>query len=202
MTAVAVGSVIYRVRESSANAPVDMFGVQKDWARFASVGAHVGNPAAKITVTVFSDFQCPYCAKFATTAREMLDRYPNDVRMVFRHSPINSLHAHAEPAARAAICADAVGKFREFHDAIFKQQDSLGKKSWGAFAIDATISDSSALVRCMASEATSAVLSRDQEAAVAIKLSGTPLVLVDEVVIRRTPDRLQMDSLIRLRLPR
>jgi protein-disulfide isomerase len=202
MTVVAIGSVAYRMFTSRGPANIEMFGQREDWRKFASAGARVGNPTAKISITVFSDFQCPYCAKFAATAQEMLDRYPADVRMIFRHSPLSSLHAHAESAARAAICADAAGGFKAFHDVLFQKQDSLGKKSWGALARDAAINDTTALVLCMANDATTATLARDIDAAALLDLGGTPLILVNDVIIRRTPDRLQMDSIIRQQLGR
>ncbi len=64
-----------------------------------------GPTNAKVTLVVFSDFQCPYCREFAKTIREEIPKkYPNDVRIEFQDFPIASIHKWALPAAEAAHC--------------------------------------------------------------------------------------------------
>ncbi len=85
-----------------------------------------GNADAKVTIVEFSDFQCPYCTRGANTVEEILVKYPNDVKFVFQHFPLN-FHPWAKPAAIAANCAanqnhDA---FWTLHDSFFKNQKQL-----------------------------------------------------------------------------
>ena len=81
--------------------------------------AHVdGPPAAPVRIVVFSDFQCPFCAKLAATLRRVRERYPADVSVAFLHGPLEG-HERAEPAAIAAECAAAQGRFFEYHDRLF-----------------------------------------------------------------------------------
>lgn len=83
----------------------------------------LGPPDAPITVVVFSDFQCPFCARLAPTLHALPERHP-DVRVVFRQRPLQN-HALARPAAAAALAAERQGKFWELHDALFASGGKL-----------------------------------------------------------------------------
>ena len=74
---------------------------------------------AKVTMVVYSDFQCPYCAKHAETLENLMSLYRQDVRMVYRHFPL-AFHEYAQKAAEASECADDQNKFWEMHDELFK----------------------------------------------------------------------------------
>ena len=85
----------------------------------------IGDPDAEFTIVEFSDFQCPFCAKFhSDTLPLLMQNYINNgkVNLVFRDFPIESTHPNAVPAAHASECADDQGKFWEIHDMIFENQ--------------------------------------------------------------------------------
>ncbi len=85
----------------------------------------VAGPAdALVTIVEFSDFECPYCGRVQPTLRTVLAGAGGYVRVVFKHFPL-SMHAHARPAAIAADCAHAQGRFWEFHDLVFSGQATL-----------------------------------------------------------------------------
>lgn len=79
-----------------------------------------GNPNAKVTMIEYSDFECPFCLRHLDTIDQILAQYPNDVKLVYRHFPLTSLHPEAQKAAEASECAGAQGKFWEMHDKIFE----------------------------------------------------------------------------------
>ncbi len=85
-----------------------------------------GNAEAPITIVEYSDFQCPYCARGAATVDEILEKYPNDVKVVFQHFPLG-FHKWAKPAAVAAHCAGMQDgeAFWSLHDSYFKDQKAL-----------------------------------------------------------------------------
>jgi protein-disulfide isomerase len=85
-----------------------------------------GNPDAPITIVEFSDFQCPYCKRGASTMEELVEKYPNDVRFVFQHFPL-SFHPWARPAAIASLCASMQNDaaFWKLHDSFFENQGQL-----------------------------------------------------------------------------
>ena len=86
----------------------------------------IGNPDAPITIIEFSDFQCPFCARFYTQTLPLIyDEYiePGKVKLVFRDYPIQSIHPNAVPAAVASECANEQGKFKVMHDMLFEKQN-------------------------------------------------------------------------------
>lgn len=90
----------------------------------------IGNSDAPITIIEFSDFQCPFCARFHTqTLPLLLEEYieQGKVKLVFRDFPIQSIHPNALPASVAAECANEQGKFREMHDMLFEKQNEWNK---------------------------------------------------------------------------
>ena len=90
----------------------------------------IGNPDAPITIIEFSDFQCPFCARFhIQTLPLILEEYIDQgkVKLVFRDFPIQSIHPNALPASVAAECANEQGKFREMHDMLFDNQNQWNK---------------------------------------------------------------------------
>jgi len=90
----------------------------------------IGNPDAPITIIEFSDFQCPFCARFhIQTLPLILEEYieQGKVKLVFRDFPIQSIHPNALPASVAAECANEQGKFREMHDMLFDNQNQWNK---------------------------------------------------------------------------
>jgi protein-disulfide isomerase len=83
-----------------------------------------GPEGAKITVFEFSDFECPYCSRGGAVVKQLMQAYPNDVKVVFKHLPLG-FHKNAKPAAIASLAANQQGKFWEFHDELFANQQSL-----------------------------------------------------------------------------
>lgn len=97
-------------------------------SRLPTSGPAFGPADARVTLIVFSDFECPYCREFARTLRDNLpQKYPKDVRVIFEDFPIKSIHPWAEEAAEAAHCiADGnTGLFWSFHDWIFEHQGEI-----------------------------------------------------------------------------
>jgi protein-disulfide isomerase len=84
-----------------------------------------GDENAKITLIEYADFECPYCARAHQSLTALLPKYGKDVRLVYRHMPLNDMHPDAQTAAEAAEAAGADGKFWEMHDALFEGQDDL-----------------------------------------------------------------------------
>ena len=92
-----------------------------------------GPADARVTVEVWSDFECPFCARGAERLTELRRKYGEQVRIVFRHQPL-PFHENARGAAAAAMAAHEQGRFWEFHDALFTQQRDLGRASLEALA--------------------------------------------------------------------
>lgn len=83
-----------------------------------------GAKNAPVTITVFDDFQCPYCARLVPTLEQVLAAYPTQVRLVYKHFPL-SMHKFAKQAAIASIAARNQGKFWPMHDQLFANYNKL-----------------------------------------------------------------------------
>ena len=81
----------------------------------------IGAKKPKVTLIEYSDFECPFCQRFHPTTKQLLEKYPNDVALVYRHFPLESIHPNARAYAVASECAGQQGKLWEFADALFKK---------------------------------------------------------------------------------
>lgn len=152
----------------------------------------MGPRTASVTIVEFADFQCPICTAAAGPLRRLRERYPRDLAVVYRHVPG---HEYSFDAAIAANCAAEAGRFEAFHDALFTERDSIGKKPWSRFAIESGLGDTSAFQRCLGSASAREAVSRDTIAAAALGVVGTPTFLINDVEVQgyASPEQLTSD---------
>lgn len=82
----------------------------------------LGAKHATVTVIEYSDLECPFCKRFHPTMQQLLREYPNDVRWVYRHFPLDAIHSKARKEAEATECAAELGgneKFWAYVDRLF-----------------------------------------------------------------------------------
>jgi protein-disulfide isomerase len=84
-----------------------------------------GPDHARVTLIEYGDFECPICSNAVGPVQMLLERFPQQVRFVFRHFPLEDAHPHALLAAEAAECAGAQGRFWEMHKLLFEHQTHL-----------------------------------------------------------------------------
>ena len=140
-----------------------------------------GPASALATMVVFSDFECPYCQRLASTIAVIRERYPNDVRVVFKHMPL-SRHPHARLAAEAAIAAQAQGKFLPFHDLLFAHQDALEPADLERYAAEAGL-DVPRFRSELAQHTHQARLERDMALGRTLGTSGAPNTFVNGTIV-------------------
>ncbi len=137
-----------------------------------------GPADAPVTVVEFSDFECPYCARVGPTLKQVLDHYGEQVRLVFRHYPLTSVHKHAQDAAEAALCAAEQGKFWEMHDALFADQKDLSvarlKATAGTLGLDQAAFD-----QCLDSNRQAEAVAADVRDAMKAGVTGTPAFFIN-----------------------
>ncbi len=132
-----------------------------------------GNFQAPVTIIEFSDFQCPFCQRFHPTVQQILDDYPNQVRWVYKHFPLDSIHSEARPSAEASECAAEQGKFWEFTDALFENQSRLGSNLYEELASQIGL-NSSQFESCISSRKYKDKVEADYQEGIAAGVRGTP----------------------------
>ena len=122
-TGVAIGTPVASLTMSIPRAPDEAFGLP---------ASTIGDPDAPVLIRVFSDFECPYCKRYAEQILPMLEQSvleTEGVAFAFHHFPLNTIHANAEPAAVASQCVQdlyGVDAFWPYHDLIFERQGAWG----------------------------------------------------------------------------
>ena len=160
-------------------------------------GAPARGPAdALVTLVEFSDFECPYCANAAELVEVLRARFPEDLRVVFRHFPL-SFHEDARPAHEAAVEVRAQGgddAFWAFHDRVYATRD-LSLEGLGAAAEAAGVS--AARVRdAVAREVHAGTVDEDLAAGVSLGVNGTPTFLLNGRLVLGAPPPEEFVALI------
>lgn len=159
------------------------FPIALDWqpyrAEVASSQAPFTGPVdAPIDVVVFSDFQCPWCSRFAPDLKKLADAYDQNIRLTYRHLPLSSIHPQAMAAAEASVCAAEQDAFWPWHDQIFARQAELPTLDFGALAQSLKL-DGESFAQCLASERPAKRVAEDVEAAQELGIASTPTLFVN-----------------------
>ena len=167
------------------------------WDSLVSKGHRFGPDSATVTILEFADFQCPACRRFTEVAlRPLLEEFPSDLSVVFRHWPL-PYHQHAYQAARASECADGQGRFREFHDALYEFQDSLGIITFQAFGRIAGLADLASFETCLSRTDSLPEISEDIATVKRLGGRGTPTVIVNGQLLNGVPDSAGLAAIVR-----
>jgi diadenylate cyclase len=105
--------------------------------RLEPVGArdHARGPSdAPVTLVKYGDYECPYCGEAHPVLKELQQRVGEQVRFVFRHFPLDSVHPRARLAAQAAEAAASQGRFWEMHDLLYENQNKLSEEDLNRYA--------------------------------------------------------------------
>lgn len=140
-----------------------------------------GNANAKITLVEYSDLECPFCKRFHPSMQQIVDKYGKDVRWVFRHFPLDSIHSQARPEAIAAECASEQGKFWEFTDKIYEVtpgNNGLDMSKLGEYAKASGVKNISKFQSCVDAKKYADRVQRDSNSGEAAGVNGTPNTII------------------------
>ncbi len=153
----------------------------------------LGPATAPVTVVMFSDFECPYCAQGLETLMRLRELYPDDVRIAYKAYPLDN-HSNALLAAMAARSAQSQGKFWEFHDLLFSGRRLepgviLGMAQQADLDVDALIRDLDALEY-------GPEVRRDARQGRRLGVTSTPTFFVNGRVVSGAKPLAQFDAMI------
>lgn len=156
-----------------------------------------GSKNATVTIVEFSDFQCPFCRGSQSTLKQVLKDYGKDVRLVFKHLPLE-MHASAFASAQAAYCAGEQGSFWQYQDALFASENLSNEtlnKTASRLGLDTTKFSS-----CMNSEASRTAILKDVDEAKRLGINSTPTFIINGKLFRGTPSLEDFQALIQSQL--
>jgi protein-disulfide isomerase len=135
-------SLIADLRKSGPEVRV-LFDAPRNTIEVTADDPSIGSVSAPVTLVEFSDFQCPFCQRVAPTLKQVKEKYGDKVRVVWKDFPLTQIHPQAFKAGEAAHCAADQGKFWEYHDRLFANQQALQpndlKKHATDLGLDATV---------------------------------------------------------------
>lgn len=139
--------------------------------------AFLGPKDAKVTIVEWADYQCPYCARMVPTLLDVVKKYDGKVRWVYRDFPLD-FHPNAMPAAIAANCAGAQGKYFEAHNFLFENSAALGEETYKKM-VDKLKLNVADFDKCRKNPDSKKEPSADMEAGVEVGVNGTPAYFIN-----------------------
>ena len=140
-----------------------------------------GATKPSVTIVEFSDFECPFCQQVQETLKQVVERYGDGVRLVFKHLPLEG-HRNSLPAARAAYCAAEQDRFWQFHDVLFGARE-LSPAVFTQIATDLGLGVEK-FQDCLGSEQSRAAIVKDLETARLFRIESTPSFIVNGKLIQ------------------
>lgn len=146
--------------------------------------AFAGGKDAKVVVTEFSDFQCPYCSRAAETVGQLKKNFGNKIKVVFKHLPL-PMHPEARPASEASMCVfeQSPDKFWKFHDELFANQQKMKEDDIKAYAKKSG-ADMAKFEECFASKKYAEHVKASEAEARKLRVNATPTFFVNGMQIR------------------
>jgi len=141
-----------------------------------------GPADAPVTIMLFDDFQCPYCARLLPTLEQVMAAYPTQVRVVFKHFPLN-MHKFARQAAIASIAARNQGKFWPLHDQLFANYNQLNDDKIRQLAESVGL-DMDRFDKDIANPALQQEIAADLQLGTDSGVRGTPAVYINGVQLK------------------
>ncbi|MEK7189757.1 MAG: DsbA family protein [Patescibacteria group bacterium] len=138
----------------------------------------LGPTNAQITIVEYADFRCPHCAEANFELKKIIAAYPDKVRWVWKDFPFLPPINVTWLAHESARCAEKQGKFWEYHDALFMNQNNLSRENLLALAKEFKL-DENLFVQCLESGQTKPLVQRGFEEGKAVGVDGAPYFFVN-----------------------
>ncbi|MCC6189842.1 MAG: thioredoxin domain-containing protein [Anaerolineales bacterium] len=169
-------------------------------------GKSMGSVDAPVTITIFSDFQCPFCGQVARgVEKQVIDTFVNSgqARLVYKHYIVvdgNVGGSESRRAAEASECAAEQGQFWNFHDMVFANQQGEGRGAFADRRLEAFAAaiglDTGQFNACFNSNRYAGAVRADEAEAAQLGITGTPTVFINGVRVENPTDYAEYERLI------
>ena len=190
----------YEADERAAQAEMAVKQALANRKNVPTAGSPSTGPAnAPVTVVEFSDFQCPYCARSAPTINQLMANHKGKIRLVFKNAPL-PFHDKAPAAAKAAMAAEAQGKFWEYREALMAKQNEWSqapnpKTNFIAYAKDLKM-DAARFEKDMANPAFQKRLDEDKAVGAPLGVQGTPTYFINGAMVVGAQELSQFERIV------
>jgi len=138
-----------------------------------------GGKSAKVTLIMYTDFECPYCLKHYDVTKELQKKYGDKIKLIVRNYPL-SFHAQAEKAAEASECASEQGKFWQMYDALFaaNRAKTMSVDQWKTEAKKLGL-DTKKFNTCLDTGKYADKVKKQQDGGLSAGVEGTPATFIN-----------------------
>lgn len=168
----------------------------KNFEDIAAVGHRTGSADPTLTIVEFGDYECGACRASEVHVAAILRKYPHEVAVIRRHYPLN-YHPNAYRAARAAECAAEQGKFDDIHPLLYSVSRDDLSAGMTIIAERATMPDLALFEACVTETTKIPAVERDIATANDLGLTGTPMFIVNGMLLGSIPDSLDFEGMLR-----
>ena len=178
-----IDEIIPLIKEGKTESQIIQYLQEQDAKKITRYRVEIGDSptkgpdSAKVTIVEYTDFQCPFCAKVQPTLTQILEKYPQDVRKVFKQHPL-AFHKDAPLAAEASLAAGAQGKFWEMKEVLFNNQKQLQEENLIKYAQELGL-DLEQFKSDLSTHKYKAQVDRETQEAVKLGATGTPAFFVN-----------------------
>jgi protein-disulfide isomerase len=155
-----------------------LFDAPRQQVAVAADDAALGGANAPVTLVEFSDFQCPFCQRVSPTLKQLRQTYGDKIRIVWKDFPLTAIHPEAFKAAEAGNCAREQGKFWEYHDRLFANQQTLQPEALKTHAAAAGL-DAAKFNACLDSSKYRDRVQEHVAAGTRLGINSTPAVFIN-----------------------
>ena len=158
-----------------------------------------GDLKAPLLLVEFGDFECPVCKEVSPIIENALKNHPDDFQQIWVHAPNTELHPNSTAAATASECASKQGKFWEFHDELFKNQDDLSPALYQQIGVAVGL-DIPSFQECLKDPATKAIIDAHRSFTSLAEVTETPYLSINSAILSGSFTADELESFIQSQL--
>lgn len=166
-----------------------------DWSSIEEGIAYEGSSEAPVKIVEYFDYECPYCLSMSATLRQIRQKYPETVQIIYKHLPLQG-HLNARPSALASLCAAQQGLFAAYHHKLYGNFHALEAVNFDSLATAVGVPDLGAFKTCLEEQQVEEVIRADEKLAAQLGIQGIPALIVNGRLIKGALPLDQVETLI------
>jgi protein-disulfide isomerase len=172
-----------------------------DYPTVSFINPQTGPTDAPVTIIEFANYNCPFCAEVESVIKDLISKYEGKINFVWKDLPVSHLQTSATLAAQGALCAGEQGKFWEYHDLLFANQQFFSLEKLMEFAGNLNL-DVDNFTNCVESNKMLPRIEKSIQEADDLNISGTPHFYINKQEISGAAEQEDFERVIEIELNR